>query len=152
MFWTLGRIPAVGKYGHHVYGRLLWPAQERVKAADVFVLGTPDYHGGSGALKNFTDHFWKEFTGKLFVPIVASHEKASQSMINSAPSPANAMPGACLRSKFRGEKDVIDGQIASDALRESWRWQCTILPPTAPSLPAPVKPVWPEVSRPLWRN
>ena len=52
------------------------PLKERVKAADVFVLGTPDYHGSvSGALKNFTDHFWKEFTGKLFVPIVASHEK-----------------------------------------------------------------------------
>ena len=34
------------------------PLKERVKAADVFVLGTPDYHGSvSGALKNFTDHF-----------------------------------------------------------------------------------------------
>jgi len=35
----------------------------RVEAADVFILGTPDYHGSiSSALKNFLDHFWREFT------------------------------------------------------------------------------------------
>ncbi len=52
------------------------PLRERVLRADVFVLGTPDYHGGpSGAMKNFLDHFWHEFAGKLFGTIVASHEK-----------------------------------------------------------------------------
>ena len=50
--------------------------QARVHRADVIVLGTPDYHGGiSGAMKNFLDHFWHEFAGKLFATIVASHEK-----------------------------------------------------------------------------
>jgi len=50
--------------------------QARVEQADVVVLGTPDYHGGvSGAMKNFLDHFWHEFAGKLFATIVASHEK-----------------------------------------------------------------------------
>src|SRR6478735_12476556 len=50
--------------------------QKRVESADVIVLGTPDYHGSiSGATKNFLDHFWREFTGKLFATIVASHEK-----------------------------------------------------------------------------
>jgi FMN reductase len=50
--------------------------QNRVDRADVVVLGTPDYHGSlSGATKNFLDHFWHEFAGKLFVTIVASHEK-----------------------------------------------------------------------------
>src|SRR5258708_3081416 len=50
--------------------------QARVERADVIVLGTPDYHGGiSGATKNFLDHFWHEFAGKLFATIVASHEK-----------------------------------------------------------------------------
>ena len=54
----------------------LAPLRSRVLQADVFVLGTPDYHGGiSGAMKNFLDHFWKEFAGKLFATIVASHEK-----------------------------------------------------------------------------
>src|SRR5438874_10278447 len=48
----------------------------RVERADVVVLGTPDYHGSvSGAMKNFLDHFWHEFAGKLFATIVASHEK-----------------------------------------------------------------------------
>ena len=50
--------------------------QARVQRADVYVLGTPDYHGSiSSAMKNFLDHFWREFAGKLFVSIVASHEK-----------------------------------------------------------------------------
>jgi len=50
--------------------------QERVDRADVILLGTPDYHGSiSAATKNFLDHFWREFAGKLFATIVASHEK-----------------------------------------------------------------------------
>ncbi len=48
----------------------------RVEKADVILLGTPDYHGSiSSAMKNFLDHFWHEFAGKLFATIVASHEK-----------------------------------------------------------------------------
>jgi NAD(P)H-dependent FMN reductase len=48
----------------------------RVEKADVVLLGTPDYHGSiSSATKNFLDHFWHEFAGKLFVTIVSSHEK-----------------------------------------------------------------------------
>jgi NAD(P)H-dependent FMN reductase len=50
--------------------------QARVERADVYVLGSPDYHGSiSGLLKNFLDHFWHEFAGKLIAPLVASHEK-----------------------------------------------------------------------------
>src|SRR4051794_12071040 len=50
--------------------------QQRVQKADLVILGTPDYHGSiSGAMKNFLDHFWHEFAGKLFATIVASHEK-----------------------------------------------------------------------------
>jgi FMN reductase len=48
----------------------------RVEHADVILIGTPDYHGSiSSATKNFLDHFWREFAGKLFVTLVASHEK-----------------------------------------------------------------------------
>ncbi|HXC99631.1 MAG TPA: NAD(P)H-dependent oxidoreductase [Verrucomicrobiae bacterium] len=48
----------------------------RVMAADVILLATPDYHGSiSSATKNFLDHFWREFAGKLFATVVASHEK-----------------------------------------------------------------------------
>jgi len=47
-----------------------------VREADCFVLGAPDYHGmPSGAMKNFLDYFWTEFSGKLFGYVCASHEK-----------------------------------------------------------------------------
>lgn len=47
-----------------------------VREADCFVLGSPDYHGmPSGAMKNFLDYFWREFSGKLFGYVCASHEK-----------------------------------------------------------------------------
>ena len=96
------------------------PLKERVKAADVFVLGTPDYHGSvSGALKNFTDHFWKEFTGKLFVPIVASHEKGltvhDQLRTIARQCYAWSLPYAV---SFEEKKDVIDGEVASDQFRD----------------------------------
>lgn len=54
-------------------------AEEVSKAvtwADAFILASPDYHSSmSGTVKNFLDHFYKEFAGKLFGYIVASHEK-----------------------------------------------------------------------------
>ena len=51
-------------------------ASEAVGWADAIILASPDYHGSmSGALKNFLDHFYEEFAGKLFGYIVASHEK-----------------------------------------------------------------------------
>lgn len=51
-------------------------AAEAVSWADAFILASPDYHGSmSGVIKNFLDHFYEEFAGKLFGYIVASHEK-----------------------------------------------------------------------------
>ncbi len=51
-------------------------AAEAVAWADAFILASPDYHGSiSGALKNFLDHFYEEFGGKVFGYVVASHEK-----------------------------------------------------------------------------
>jgi len=44
--------------------------------ANAILLGSPDYHGSmSGVMKNCLDYFWKEFAGKLFGYICASHEK-----------------------------------------------------------------------------
>jgi len=94
--------------------------QARVHRADVIVLGSPDYHGGiSGAMKNFLDHFWREFAGKLFATIVASHEKGltvtDQLRTVARQCYAWALPyGVSLIE----DVDVKDGQIASDTLRE----------------------------------
>jgi FMN reductase len=50
--------------------------KRRVDQTDVFIFATPDYHGSvSSTLKNFLDHFWNEFAGKLFAQVVCSHEK-----------------------------------------------------------------------------
>ena len=47
-----------------------------VNWAEAFVLSSPDYHGTmSGAMKNFLDYHWSEFSGKLFGYLCASHEK-----------------------------------------------------------------------------
>ena len=96
------------------------PLKERVVAADVFVLGTPDYHGSmSGAMKNFLDHFWTEFTGKLFVPMVASHEKGltvhDQLHTIARQCYAWSLPYAV---NFVEKEDVVDGEVASDKFRD----------------------------------
>lgn len=94
--------------------------QERVARADVVVLGTPDYHGSiSGAMKNFLDHFWREFSGKLFVTIVASHEKGltvtDQLRTVARQCYAWTLPYGV---SFGEDEDVKDGKITSDKLRQ----------------------------------
>ena len=96
------------------------PLKKRVESADVFVLGTPDYHGSiSGAMKNFLDHFWKEFTGKLFAPMVASHEKGltahDQMRTVARQCYAWSLPYAV---SFMEKEDVADGKIVSDKFRD----------------------------------
>jgi NAD(P)H-dependent FMN reductase len=94
--------------------------QARVHQADVIILGSPDYHGGiSGALKNFLDHFWHEFAGKLFATIIASHEKGltaiDQLRTVARQCYAWTLPyGVSLAEKV----DVKDGHIVSEALKE----------------------------------
>src|SRR5438552_7958370 len=92
----------------------------RVERADVVVLGTPDYHGSiSGAMKNFLDHFWREFAGKLFATIVASHEKGltvtDQLRTVARQCYAWTLPYGV---SFGEPEDVREGRIASDALNE----------------------------------
>lgn len=92
----------------------------RVERADVLLLGTPDYHGSvSSTLKNFLDHFWKEFAGKLFASLVASHEKGltvhDQLRTIARQCYAWSLPYGV---SFVDKDDVRDGAVASDALRQ----------------------------------
>ena len=103
-------------HGHESFPKL----KERVEQADVFLLGTPDYHGSmSGAMKNFLDHFWPEFAGKLFATVVASHEKGltvtDQLRTVARQCYAWSMPYAV---SFVDKTDVKDGQIISEPFRQ----------------------------------
>ena len=94
--------------------------KKQVVAADVIVLGTPDYHGSiSSTLKNFLDHFWKEFTGKLFATVVASHEKGltvhDQLRTVARQCYAWVMPYGV---SFLEKVDVKEGEVASDELKK----------------------------------
>jgi FMN reductase len=94
--------------------------QGRVERADVLILGTPDYHGSiSSALKNFLDHFWHEFAGKLFATVVASHEKgltvSDQLRTVARQCYAWTLPYGV---SFMDKVDVKDGEIVSDSFRK----------------------------------
>jgi azobenzene reductase len=94
--------------------------QARVDRADLIVLGTPDYHGSlSGAMKNFLDHFWHEFVGKLFATVVASHEKGltvtDQLRTIARQCYAWTLPYGI---SFTEGTDVEDGNIVSKPFQE----------------------------------
>jgi FMN reductase len=101
--------------GSEAFARL----KPRVEGADVLVLGSPDYHGSiSSALKNFLDHFWQEFAGKLFASVVASHDKGltvtDQLRTVARQCYAWTLPYGV---SFVEDKDVREGQIVDEAFR-----------------------------------
>src|SRR5882762_1834825 len=93
--------------------------KKRVERADVYLLGTPDYHGSiSSAMKNFLDHFWQEFAGKLFATVVASHDKGltvtDQLRTVARQCYAWSIPYAV---SFVENEDVKDGQIVREPFK-----------------------------------
>ena len=132
-----------------------YPAlKERVARADAVVLGTPDYHGTmSGATKNFLDHFWTEFAGKLFGSIVASYEKGltvtDQIRTVARQCYAWSMPyGVSLQEKA----DVRDGEIVSDAFANEWKCLRATCGSTAACCRSNGPRTWPGGSRASWRD
>ena len=94
--------------------------QARVHNADVILIGTPDYHGAiSSATKNFLDHFWREFAGKLFATVVASHEKGL-----TATDQLRTVARQCYAwtlpygISFAENPDLKDGQVATGAFEK----------------------------------
>lgn len=93
--------------------------KERVERTDTFVLGTPDYHGSiSSTLKNFLDHFWQEFAGKLFAQVVCSQEKGL-TVIDQLRTVARQCYAWTLPYGVSfATTDLKDGEINSAALDE----------------------------------
>ena len=94
--------------------------EKRVLAADVFILGTPDYHGSVGsAMKNFLDHFWHEFTGQLFAPVVASHEKGL-TVMDQLRTIARQCYAWCMPYgiSFAEKTDVANGVIVNEQFKK----------------------------------
>lgn len=96
------------------------PLQQRVEQADVVLLGSPDYHGSiSSAMKNFLDHFWREFGGKLFATVVTSHEKGltvtDQLRTVARQCYAWTLPYGL---SVMADEDVKEGQITSESLKQ----------------------------------
>jgi NAD(P)H-dependent FMN reductase len=92
--------------------------KERVERADAYVFGTPDYHGSvSSTLKNFLDHFWHEFAGKLFAQVVCSHEKGL-TVIDQLRTVARQCYAWSLPYgiSFSSPGDVKEGQVFTGAL------------------------------------
>lgn len=94
--------------------------QARVERADALLLGAPDYHGSiSSAMKNFLDHFWHEFAGKLFATIVASHDKGltvtDQLRTVARQCYAWSLPYGV---SFVDGEDVKNGEIISETLNQ----------------------------------
>lgn len=90
------------------------PIRERVLQADVIVLGTPDYHGSiSSTLKNFLDHFWKEYAGKLMASVVGSFEKGltvtDQIRTVARQCYAWTLP---YGMSFQDKEDVVEGKLS----------------------------------------
>lgn len=101
-------------------GAIYLALQPRVNNADVIVLGTPDYHGTiSSPLKNFLDHFWQEFAGKLFATIVASYDKGltvtDHLRTVARQCYAWSMPYAVA---FSDREDVVSGVIKSESFQK----------------------------------
>jgi NAD(P)H-dependent FMN reductase len=94
--------------------------KERVEQADAYVLGTPDYHGSiSSTLKNFLDHFWHEFTGKVFAQVLCSHEKGLTVIDQLRTAARQCYAWTLLYGlSFASSTDLKDGEIITTALNE----------------------------------
>jgi NAD(P)H-dependent FMN reductase len=92
----------------------------RVERADAYVFGTPDYHGSiSSTLKNFLDHFWQEFTGKLFAHVVCSNEKGL-TVLDQLRTVARQCYAWTLPYglSYTAPSEVKNGEIVLEALNE----------------------------------
>ncbi len=94
--------------------------EENVAWADAFILASPDYHGSmSGALKNFLDYFYEEFSGKLFGYVVASHEKGL-TVMDQMRTAVRQCYGWSLPYgvSINGEQDFMEGRLSNQRIQQ----------------------------------
>jgi FMN reductase len=92
--------------------------------AEALLLASPDYHGAmSGAMKNFLDYHWLEFSGKLFGYLCASHEKGLTVMEGMRIAVRQCYGWSLpFGVSIHGEQDLdADGRIENPALNSRLR-------------------------------
>lgn len=66
-------IPMMSLDGYGELQGIVDDVVARMRRADAFIIATPEYHGSmSGPAKNFFDHGYHEFSGKLFAIVSAT--------------------------------------------------------------------------------
>ena len=94
-------------------------ADEAVNWAQALVLVSPDYHGSmSGAMKNFLDHYWKEYAGKLFAYGCVSGEKGLTVMDQMRTAVRQCYGWSLPYGISIGREDFDEDGIGSEAIMD----------------------------------
>lgn len=107
-------------YAPNVSSPALDKTAKQIEWADAFILASPDYHGSiSGVLKNFLDHFYEEFAGKLFGYVVASHEKGL-TVMDQMRTAVRQCYGWSLPYgvSISGGQDFTDGKLTNERIEQ----------------------------------
>lgn len=86
------------------------------KAADAFILGTPEYHGAmSGCLKNWFDFLWEELAGKVAGVVATTGGGTGDMSITSVKTSFQWCHGFVLPFHVAArEADFEDGKLSAE--------------------------------------
>lgn len=94
--------------------------KEQAAWADAFIIATPEYHGGpTGAIKNWFDHLYAEFAGKVAALIAATggdqgDQSVGQMEIHSRMCHMWTLPYVA----HAGKRHFADGNLTDDRTRD----------------------------------
>ncbi len=94
--------------------------REAAAQADLFLIGTPEYHGSmSGALKNWFDFLYEELAGKVAAFVATTGGGGGDMSLVAAKNSFQWCHGFVLPFHAAArERDFADGQLQSEAIRE----------------------------------
>ena len=116
----IANIPTYDPEADDYPGTDIEKATVDVSWADAFILSSPDYHGSmAGSLKNLLDHYWQEFSGKVFGYIVASHEKGL-TVMDQMRTAVRQCYGWSLPYgiSVNGEQDFSNGRLSNSRIEK----------------------------------